>query len=242
MIHALALTGPTASGKTALSLGIARELGCEIVSCDSMQIYKGMDIGTAKATPEEQAAVPHHLIDLISPAENYSAERYRADAMAVANDIAERGKIPLIVGGTGLYVDTLTRVPSTDVPESDPEYRERLHDISADELWGRLYEVDPESASAIHKNNKKRVIRALEIYDKTGRPKSYFDRLSREGSADIKVGMLTIDFHEIYTVGWTKELTLCLTPGFYLRSRAFTAPGFSTIATPPLPLLATRSL
>ena len=93
-------------------------------------------------------------------------------------------------------MDTLTRVPSTDVPESDPEYRERLHDISADELWGRLYEVDPESASAIHKNNKKRVIRALEIYDKTGRPKSYFDRLSREGSADIKVGMLTIDFHE----------------------------------------------
>lgn len=196
MIYALALTGPTASGKTALSLEIAERLGCEIISCDSMQIYRGMDIGTAKATASERARVPHHLIDLVSPDEAYSAESYRRDAMTVAADISARGRIPLFVGGTGLYVDTLMRVSSPDVPGSDPGYRDRMLALSPDELWARLIAVDPESAEKTHKNNVKRVIRALEIYDATGKPKSYFDKLSRTAAADINIGMITIDFHD----------------------------------------------
>ena len=199
MIFSLAITGPTASGKTALSLGLAERLNAEIISCDSMQIYKAMDIGTAKATPLERARVPHHLIDFLSPLESYSAEVYRTDAISVAKDITSRGKIPLFVGGTGLYIDSVKRGVSLDSPESDPEYRERiLSSIKSDEdinaLWERLRAVDPESAEKIHKNNLKRVIRALEIYDKTGKPKSQLDKESKTAAGEVFVGMITIDF------------------------------------------------
>lgn len=204
MIHALALTGPTASGKTALSIALARELGCEIISADSMQIYKGMDIGTAKATLEEQAAVPHHLIDIISPKEPYSAEAYRRDAMECARDITSRGRLPLFVGGTGLYIDTLMRGVSLGVPEGERDYREKMLAFAEREgahaLWERLLGVDPESAEKIHENNIKRVIRALEIYERTGKPKSYFDRLSQNTAVDISLGMITLDFHNRETL------------------------------------------
>ncbi len=199
MIFALAITGPTASGKTALSLGLAGRLSAEIISCDSMQIYKGMDIGTAKATASERAAVPHHMIDFLSPTESYSVESYRAAAIECARDITDRGMLPLFVGGTGLYIDSVGRCNAQDAPESDPGYREKiLSSIKGDEdvtaLWERLREVDPESADKIHKNNVKRVIRALEIYDKTGRPKSELDRESLVGEREVFVGMITIDF------------------------------------------------
>ncbi len=199
MIKALAITGPTASGKTALSLYVAQRLGCEIISCDSMQIYREMDIGTAKATSEEQARVPHHLINVINPPENYSAERYRTEAMAAARDITERGKIPLFVGGTGLYIDTVIRGGASESPESDPEYREKiLKEIKSDEdkiaLWERLRAVDPETAEKTHYNNVKRVIRALEIYDKTGKPKTLFDKESLLRSPEISIGMITLEF------------------------------------------------
>lgn len=200
MIHALALTGPTASGKTALSIALAREIGCEIISADSMQIYRGMDIGTAKATAEERASIPHHLIDIVSPCDSYSTEEYRRDAMAAARSISLKGKTPLFVGGTGLYIDTLMRAEVKDVPGGDEALREELLAFAekngAHALWERLLSVDEESAYAIHENNVKRVIRALEIYELTGKPKSHFDRLSRELSADISVGMITLDFHD----------------------------------------------
>ena len=151
---ALAITGPTASGKTAISLSLAERLSAEIISCDSMQIYRGMNIGTAKATAEEQARVRHHLIDIISPTENYSAQNYREDALAVAREIYARGKLPMLVGGTGLYIDTLVRRCGKDIPESDPDYRDRIlaalngeADIRV--LWERLRSVDPESADEI---------------------------------------------------------------------------------------------
>lgn len=199
MIFALAITGPTASGKTALSIGLAKSLSAEIISCDSMQIYKGMDIGTAKATADERAIVPHHLIDFLPPTESYSVEEYRTSAIALAKDITERGKLPLFVGGTGLYIDSVGRCNAQDAPESDPEYRDKIlaglktdDDVTA--LWERLRAVDPESAEKIHKNNVRRVIRALEIYDKTGKPKSTLDRESLAGVPDVFVGMITIDF------------------------------------------------
>ena len=201
MIQALAITGPTASGKTAISIALARELGCEIISCDSMQIYKDMNIGTAKVTAEEAAGIPHHLIDLVEPSEPFSVEDYRALAIERAKDITERGGLPLLVGGTGLYVDALMRAPMTDVPESRREYRDSIieglkTEADIDALWQRLREVDPESAEVIHKNNVRRVIRALEIYDTCGRTKSEIDRESKRAARDISIGMITLDFHD----------------------------------------------
>ena len=200
MINALAITGPTASGKTSVSIDLALNLGAEIISCDSMQIYKEMNIGTAKATDEERAKVLHHMLDVISPTEDYSVESYRKDALACAENIVSRGSIPIFVGGTGLYVDALMRAPMSAVPESSRKYRDAAlskikndDDVSA--LWERLREIDPESAAAIHKNNVRRVIRAIEIYETTGKTKSYFDALSKKASKDISIGMITLDFH-----------------------------------------------
>ena len=200
MMRALALTGPTASGKTALSIAVARELRGEIISCDSMQIYKEMNIGTAKATEEERAAVPHHLIDFLSPDCPYSADNYRCDALRTAKEITERGNLPIFVGGTGLYIDTVARAPAPEVPPSSPEYRERLlSEIKTEEdveaLWQRLYSVDPDSAIKTHKNNVKRVVRALEIYDATGKTKTYFDTLTKGAVPPIQINMITLDFH-----------------------------------------------
>ena len=200
MMRALAITGPTASGKTALSIELASAIDGEIISCDSMQIYREMSIGTAKATAEERAAVPHHMIDFLEPNVPYSADNYRADALRVVDEIASRGKTPIFVGGTGLYIDTVSRAPAPDVPSSNPKYRERAlaalktpEDVHA--LWDRLRAVDPISAEKIHENNVKRVIRALEIYDATGKPKSYFDELTKDAAPPIKIDMITLDFH-----------------------------------------------
>ena len=200
MSFALAITGPTASGKTALSLALAERLGCEIISIDSMQIYKRMDIGTAKATAEERARVPHHMIDFISPSENYSAEDYRSDSMRVLADIEARGKLPLFVGGTGLYMDTVIRGSELSSPPSSEELKEKLlasatTDEEREALWQRLFEVDPESAEKTHRNNVRRVVRALEIYELTGKTKTYFDELSKMNKSDLNVGMITLDFH-----------------------------------------------
>lgn len=205
MIRALAITGPTASGKTALAIEVARTLGCEIISLDSMQIYRKMNIGTAKATADEQAAVPHHLIDIVEPNENFSAEQYKAAALEVAREISERGKIPLFVGGTGLYLSTLLRPECEKAPGSDREYRERIEaGVKTEEdriaLWERLKAVDPESADAIHYNNLRRVIRALEIYDATGKTKTYFDALTKMPSDEISVKHVTIDYHRRQTL------------------------------------------
>ena len=200
MIHALALTGPTASGKTSLSLELAKLLDCEIICCDSMQIYKGMDIGTAKATAKERAAIAHHMIDFLNPDDDFSAQAYKTMALECARQIADRGKTPLFVGGTGLYLTTLMRRDTDDVPKSDELYRKRIEDTLRTEedkikLWQRLNAIDPISAEQIHYNNTRRVIRAIEIFDATGKPKSYFDELSRLPNEYISVKHATLDFH-----------------------------------------------
>ena len=200
MIKALAIVGPTASGKTALSLAVAESLGCKIISCDSMQIYRGMDIGTAKATAEEQARAEHFLIDFLDPRESFSVESYRKMAMDAAREISSSGKTPLFVGGTGLYIDSVIRLENTGAPESNEEYRKAQMEIASREggediLWNRLREVDPDSAEKIHKNNVKRVIRALEIYDATGQTKTWFDSQTKAPNPEISVKMITLDFH-----------------------------------------------
>lgn len=199
MRWALALTGPTASGKTALSLEIATRLGAEIVCMDSMQIYKDMNIGTAKATEAERRAVPHHLIDFLPFTVGYSAQDYKNDALRAIDGILSRGRVPLLVGGTGLYIDTLTARGENLAPKSDRNYiNERYaavkNESDAHMLWEELYKVDPQSALATHENNVKRVLRALEIYEKSGKTKAYFDELSKKTAPALNVGTVTLDF------------------------------------------------
>ncbi len=191
----LAVVGPTASGKSALALALAEELGgCAIVSCDSMQIYRGMDIGTAKPTAEEMRRVPHRMIDLVSPEENYSVENYREDAARAIAELTGEGLLPILVGGTGLYLDALLRKSRGEIPESDPVYRKNAEALGADALWERLCRIDPAAAEKTHKNNLRRVIRALEIYDKTGRTKSELDAESRV-APDSGNLLFVLDFH-----------------------------------------------
>lgn len=182
-----AAVGPTASGKTAFSLALGRMLDAEIVCCDSMQIYRDMDIGTAKPNAEERAALPHHMLDFLPPGAPYSAADYAADALACIADILSRKKTPLLCGGTGLYLSSLRRGGAvSDSPPADPDLRAELNARGETEegraqLHRELAEIDPDAAAAIHPNNLRRVVRAIEIYRLSGKTKSEWDALSREG-------------------------------------------------------------
>jgi tRNA dimethylallyltransferase len=172
---AIAIMGPTASGKTAAALEIARHVPCEIVSVDSALVYRGMDIGSAKPSAEELAAVPHHLIDILDPLESYSAMQFREDALRLVHEIHTRGKLPLLVGGTMLYFKAL-RDGLDDLPQADPEVRARLDEeaarIGVPGLHARLAGVDPETAARLKPNDSQRIQRALEIFELTGTPMS----------------------------------------------------------------------
>ena len=171
MNNLICIAGPTASGKTALSIALAQELGGEIVSCDSMQVYKRMDIGTAKPTAEEMAGIPHHMLSVAEPWEDFSVGKYCAMATPIVDDILSRGKTAIVVGGTGLYMDALIKgndfapVPSTG-------RREELEKIAAEQgieaVIEMLRKVDPESAERLHPSDQKRIIRAMEVYLETG--------------------------------------------------------------------------
>lgn len=171
----IAVSGATASGKSDLALKLARELDGEIICMDSMQIYRRMDIGTAKPTLEEQAMVPHHMVDIVEPTENYAVADYALAAEKVIEEIASRGKQPILVGGTGLYLKALMHGLSLGNASGDEKIRARLYGI-ADEpdgkirLHQRLSEVDPVSAAKFHPNDIRRVIRAMEVYELTGTP------------------------------------------------------------------------
>lgn len=185
-IKILAVVGPTASGKTAVSVELARRLGGEVVSCDSMQVYRRMNIGTAKPTVEEMCGVLHHLIDAVEPDAPFSCAEYVTRAGETVKDIAVRGKLPILCGGTGLYLDRFL-CGEMEETHADEALRASLFAFAESEgveaLHARLREVDPESADAIHPNNVKRVVRALEIYEQTGIPKSEFDRRSQVGES-----------------------------------------------------------
>lgn len=196
----LAIVGPTAGGKTALSVALAKRAGGEVISCDSMQIYRGMDIGTAKPTEEEMRGVPHHLLDIAAPEEAFSVCDYVSAATAAADDILSRGKLPVFCGGTGLYLDAFLRGGVADSPAGDPALRAALAEgASADggaALFEELRRCDPESAAAIHPNNLRRVIRAVEIYRLTGVPKSEWDRRSRTLPPRYDAVVLGLCYHD----------------------------------------------
>ncbi|RUS45878.1 tRNA (adenosine(37)-N6)-dimethylallyltransferase MiaA [Cohnella sp. AR92] len=179
----LVLVGPTAVGKTALSLQLAKALGAEIISGDSMQVYRGMDIGTAKLPLEEREGIPHHLIDICEPSETFSAADFQARCTDAIRDIHSRGKLPMIVGGTGLYVEAVCYGYQFQDYGSDETFRKRMSDYArefgAEALHARLAAVDPETAGRLHPNDERRVIRALEVYETTGKPLSELQSQSR---------------------------------------------------------------
>mgnify|MGYP002511304506 FL=1 len=179
----LVICGPTASGKTALAVELALRLDGEVVSADSMQVYRGMDIGTAKPTAREMRGVPHHMLDIAGPAENYSVARYVAEAIPVVDGILARGRLPIVAGGTGLYIDHLVAGRRFAPFQADSGLREELQARVRAEglpaLRAELERADPEAAARIHPNDEKRTIRALEVFLTTGKPISQHDRESR---------------------------------------------------------------
>ena len=178
----LVLCGPTASGKTALGVALAQATGGEVVSADSMQIYRRMDIGTAKPTREEMGGVPHHMLDVADPAEDYSVARYVRDADACVQDILVRGRLPIVVGGTGLYIDNL--IAGRDFAPFTGAWREKLQARAREEglsaLREELRRIDPDRAEKLHPNDEKRILRALEVWHETGETITAHDARTRD--------------------------------------------------------------
>lgn len=197
-IKTISVLGPTASGKTGLAIALAKKLGGEVVSCDSMQLYRGMDIGTATPTMEERDGVPHHMFDIIDPDTEFSAADYARAAGEVIADIHARGKLPILCGGTGMYHDSLMRLTSFEPGERDEALREELFAFAAEQgnevLHARLAAVDPEAAEAIHPNNVKRVVRAIEVFETTGKTKTETDRMQVSGEVPYDNTPVILEF------------------------------------------------
>ncbi|MBQ2307425.1 MAG: tRNA (adenosine(37)-N6)-dimethylallyltransferase MiaA [Clostridia bacterium] len=195
--HVLCIAGPTASGKTSLAVKAAQLLGGEIISADSMQIYKYMDIGTAKPTAAEQGGIPHHLIDFLEPSEEYSVVQYVEAAKALITDISHRGRVPIIAGGTGQYISALVDNLDFDRSEPDPaikaEVEAQLAERGRDHIHARLAELDPEAAEQIHPNNVKRVVRALEMRLTTGLTLTERNANSRQRPVFARYSVFGID-------------------------------------------------
>lgn len=201
----IVIVGPTAVGKTAYSIELAKQFNGEVISGDSMQIYKTLDIGTAKATPEEMDGIPHHLIDIKETDESYSVSDFQKDASEEIEKMIEKGKVPIIVGGTGLYIESLLySVSHSGEAEPNFELRDELEEYakknSNQELWKKLDKIDPEAAEKIHPNNIRRVIRALEVYYETGQLFSSFqnERKKKETRYEAYIICLNTDRSLLY--------------------------------------------
>ncbi len=197
----IVICGPTASGKTALSIELAKRINGEIISADSMQIYKDMDIGSAKPTKEEMQGIKHYLLDFLSPEERFSVADFKKQAEDAIEEILKNNKTPIIVGGTGLYVNSLIYAIDYPQNEFDGKYREELEDICNEKgleyLYEKALEIDPEAMQIISKNDKKRILRVLEIYHETGKTKTEQEKESRK---EIKY-----DYH-VFAINMEREL------------------------------------
>ena len=196
------ICGPTASGKTALSIELAKRINGEIVSADSMQIYKDMDIGTAKPTIDEMKGIKHYLIDFVSPEERYSVAQYKQDAKISIKEIIAKGKTPIIVGGTGLYVDSLIyEIEYTDI-KVDENYRKELEKIieekGLEELYKKAMEIDEVAMKKISPNDKKRIMRVLEIYKATGKTKTQQEKKKKKKPVEYD--------YRIFAINWDREI------------------------------------
>lgn len=194
----IVVSGPTASGKTALAVELAKKYGGEVISADSMQIYTDMDVASAKATPEEQQGIPHHLMDFLDPSESFSVADWVKLAGERAEDILSRGKIPVICGGTGLYISSFIDNLTFDDSRCDYAFRDEMRRFAEENgaaaLLEKLREVDPETAAELHENNVSRVIRALEVYKTTGHTIAEAKRESRNNPSPYRFILLTLDF------------------------------------------------
>ena len=201
----ICVMGPTASGKTGLAVRLAMRYGSEVISADSMQIYRHMDIGTAKPDMTERCGIPHHMLDILDPSEDYSAARYANDAGICADALLSRGVLPIVAGGTGLYVDALIGARSFEEEPDTGDIRARLQEEAA--MFGsallhtRLADVDPERAARLHPNDEKRIIRALEIYEATGETATSRDRRAAARAPRyraVKIGLDWADRAALY--------------------------------------------
>ena len=232
----IVLTGPTAVGKSKLSIALAKTIGGEIIFAASMQVYKYMNIGTDKISPEKMDGVPHHLIDFLEPSEDFNVFEFQKLVKESIEDISSRGHVPIIVGGTGFYIQAvLYDIDFTETDEDD-SYRKELERRALTEgvhvLHEELRAVDPESAEAIHENNSKRVIRALEYYKKTGRPISQHNKEQRERTSpyDFKYFVLTDDREVLYS-RIDKRVDLMIEEGLEAEVKELTKLGIPRTAT-----------
>ena len=197
----IVICGPTASGKTALSIELAKQINGEIVSCDSMQIYKDMDIGTAKPTLEEMQGIKHYLIGYVSPEERYSVADYKTDAKKAIKKIIEKGKMPIVVGGTGLYLDSLIYEIEYQDIKLDEEYRKKLEkeveEKGLETLYERAKKIDEKAIEKISPNDKKRILRILEIYHATGKTKTEQEIESRKKEVEYD--------YQVYALDWDRQ-------------------------------------
>ena len=199
----IVLIGPTAVGKTALSIHLAKQFNGEVISGDSMQVYKGMDIGTAKITKEEMNDIPHHLIDIKNPDEPFSVAEFQSLVRQKISEITKRGKLPIIVGGTGLYIQSVIYDYQFSEAGSDESYREELEKEAEaygnQHVYNKLAAIDPEAAAHLHPNNIRRVIRALEIFHTTGKTMTeYQSKQTPELLYDVVIIGLTMDRERLY--------------------------------------------
>ena len=197
----IVICGPTASGKTALSIELAKQIHGEIVSCDSMQIYQDMNIGTAKPTPEEMQGIQHYLIGYVSPEQRYSVADYKADAKKAIKEIIKKGKMPIVVGGTGLYLDSLIYEIEYQDIQLDEEYRKKLEEEVEEKgleaLYERAKQIDAIAIEKISPNDKKRILRILEIYHATGRTKTEQEIESRKKEVEYD--------YKVYALDWDRQ-------------------------------------
>ena len=222
----MVVCGPTASGKTKLAVDIAREFGGEIVSADSMQIYKGMNIASAKPTEEEKMGIPHHLMDFLEPTEPFSVADYVTMARDVIADVHARGKLPVVCGGTGLYINSLIDNIEFDDTGSDPSYRAELNALAEEKgnayVLDMLRNVDPEAAGQLHENNLKRIIRALEVYKLSGKTMTEQKALSRLNPSPYEPCMMMIDHpREVLYERIDKRVDMMLEAGLEAEAREF---------------------
>lgn len=200
----IVICGPTASGKTALSIELAKRINGEVISADSMQIYKDMDIGSAKVTKEEMQGIKHYLVDCVSPDERYSVANYKLDAKKAIEEILKKGKTPIVVGGTGLYIDALIYEIEYQDVKINESYRKELESIKQNQglevLYERAVKIDPEAMKKISPNDSKRIMRVLEIYEATGKNKTEQEAESRlkEIPYNYKVFAITMDREKLY--------------------------------------------
>ena len=226
------LTGPTAVGKTALSIRLAKEIGGEIISADSMQVYKGMDIGSAKILPDEMQGVPHYLIDELAPDEEFHVVRFQQMAKAYLQQIYQRDHIPIIVGGTGFYIQALLYDIDFTENKNDDAYRQEMEQLAAEKgaeyLHQMLAEVDPRSAQDIHANNVKRVIRALEFYHETGQKISEHNEKERQKTSPYNFAYFVLNddrnrlYHRI-----DQRIDIMLDDGLVEEVKALKAKGYT---------------